>query len=70
MRTAVTTYNYQLEYVKNVYNAFCGGKISEAMDYQSKVAQIVASFNGEPIIPASKAVMECMGYKVGNAAFR
>lgn len=64
-----TTYNYQLKYVKGVYNSFLSGNIKQAMDYQTKVSKTVASFNGEPIIPASKAVLECMGYNVGNAAF-
>lgn len=64
-----TTYNYQLEYVKGVYNSFISENIASAMQYQTKVAQTVAAFNGKPIIPASKAVLECMGYDVGNATF-
>lgn len=64
-----TTYNYQLEYVKCLYEAFLDGNIKKAMEYQTKVSKTVASFKGEPIIPASKAVLECMGYDVGNAAF-
>lgn len=64
-----TTYNYQLEYVKGVYEAFRKGDIAGAMQYQMKASRTVAAFNGEPIIPASKAVLECMGYDVGNATF-
>lgn len=64
-----TTYNYQLEYVKGVYNAFSGGDKDKAMEYQTKVSETVSAFGGEPIIPASKAVLECMGYAVGNATF-
>lgn len=64
-----TTYNYQLKYIKGVYTAFINGDIKKAMDYQMKVSETVSAFNGEPIIPASKAVLECMGYDVGNAAF-
>lgn len=64
-----TTYNYQLEYVKGVYNSFLSGNINKAMEYQTKVSETVAAFCGEPIIPASKAVLECMGYHVGNATF-
>ncbi len=62
-----STYNYQLENVKGVWNAFRKNDLKRAMFYQSKVARTVAAFNGEPIIPASKAVMECMGFDVGNA---
>lgn len=64
-----TTYNYQLENVKCVWNAFEENDLKRAMFYQTKVARTVAAFNGEPIIPASKAVMECMGFDVGNATF-
>lgn len=64
-----TTYNYQLKYVRCVYESFLNGNIKKAMEYQMKVSKTVASFKGEPIIPASKAVLECMGYDVGNAAF-
>lgn len=64
-----TTYNYQFEHVKGVYESFLSGNIKKAMEYQVKVSKTVASFNGEPIIPASKAVLECMGYDVGNASF-
>lgn len=64
-----TTYNYQLEYVKGVYESFLHGDIKKAMDCQMKISKTVNAFNGEPIIPASKAVLECMGYEVGNAAF-
>lgn len=64
-----TTYNYQLEHVKGVYEAFKAGDVKTAMEYQTKASRTVAAFNGEPIIPASKAVLECMGYDVGNATF-
>lgn len=64
-----TTYNYQLENVKAVYESFLSGDIKKAMEYQRRVAGTVAALNGEPVIPASKAILECMGYKVGNASF-
>lgn len=64
-----TTYNYQLKYIKEIYNSFIENNIDNAKKYQVKVAKTVNAFNGEPIIPASKAVLECMGYDVGNATF-
>lgn len=64
-----TTYNYQLEYVKGVYDTFSSGDIKKAGEYQIKVSETVSAFNGEPIIPASKALLERMGYAVGNATF-
>lgn len=64
-----TTYNYQLKNAKAVYNSFMSGDVKKAMEYQIKVSRTVAAFQKEPIIPASKAVLECMGYDVGNATF-
>lgn len=64
-----TTYNYQFENVNGVYRYFKEGNIKKAMEYQMKVSKTVESLNGEPVIPASKAIMECMGYNVGNATF-
>lgn len=64
-----STYNYQLENVKGVYEAFTDNDINRAREYQKKASEVVFAFNGEPIIPASKAVLECMGYEVGNATF-
>lgn len=64
-----TTYNYQLPTVKAVYEAFLQGDIPHAMQAQLKVSRTVAAFCGEPIIPASKAVLTGMGYAVGNATF-
>lgn len=64
-----STYNYQLKYIKEVYNSFMNNDIDNAKKYQAKVAKTVNAFNKEPIIPASKAVLECMGYDVGNATF-
>lgn len=64
-----TTYNYRLKNVKGVWEAFLKSDIKKAMEYQTKIARTVAAFNGELIIPVSKAVMECMGFDVGNATF-
>lgn len=64
-----TTYNYQLKHVKGVYEAFMAGDIKKAMECQMKVSETVFAFNGEPIIPASKVVLENMGYDVGYATF-
>lgn len=64
-----TTYNFQLPNVKGVYEAFVRGDMKAAMEYQRKVTEAVAAFNGAPIIPAVKALLEQLGYAVGNAAF-
>ncbi len=64
-----TTYNFQLPNVKGVYEAFVRGDMTTAMAYQKKVAAVVAAFGGSPIIPGTKALLEKLGYAVGNAAF-
>ncbi len=64
-----TTYNYQLEYIREIYDSFKRGDMARALEFQTCASSVVAAFNGEPIIPASKALLECMGYEVGNAAF-
>lgn len=63
------TYNYQMKNLKGVWNAFLANDLKGAMEYQGKVAKTVAALNGEPVIPASKAVMEELGFSVGNATF-
>lgn len=64
-----STYNFQLKNIRGVYDSFLNGDICSAQQFQKKVADAVAAFNGEPIIPATKALLECMGYAVGNATF-
>lgn len=64
-----TTYNYQLEYIRGIYDSFGQGDMKRALEFQTRASDVVAAFGGEPIIPASKALLECMGYAVGNAAF-
>ena len=64
-----STYNYQLRHIRGVYDSFTKNETQKAAEYQKKVNRVVSSFGGEPVIPFSKAVLECMGYAVGNAAF-
>lgn len=65
-----TTYNYQLENMLAIYRNFMNGDSKTALEYQNKANAVVsASFSGEPIIPATKAIMDCLGYDVGNPAF-
>lgn len=64
-----TTYNFELPYVKKVYEAFMCGDMETAKSYQQKVVSVVEAFQGAPVIPATKAILERKGYAVGNAAF-
>lgn len=64
-----TTYNYALRHVRRIYDSFIKNDMADALISQKKIAAFVAALNGDPIIPASKALLEGMGYAVGNATF-
>ena len=64
-----TTYNFQVETMLNIYNCFKKGDISKAQEYQTKANRLISVLLKYKIIPATKVVMEAMGYEVGNAAF-
>ena len=64
-----TTYNYALKHIRRIYDSFIRRDTENALISQKKINAFVAALNGEPIIPASKALLEGMGYAVGNATF-
>lgn len=64
-----TTYNFQLETIKGIYDAFKNGDIQKAQELQTKANRVISVLLKYKIIPATKAVVEAMGYDVGNAAF-
>ena len=64
-----TTYNFQLETIKGIYNAFKNGDIQKAQELQTNANRVISVLLKYKIIPATKAVVEAMGYDVGNAAF-
>ena len=64
-----TTYNFQLETIKGIYNAFKNGDVQKAQVLQIKANRVISVLLKYKIIPATKAVVEAMGYDVGNAAF-
>lgn len=64
-----TTYNYILPLIRGVYDNFRAGNIDAAREYQMKADKIIKVLLSYTTIPASKVVMEKMGYAVGNAAF-
>ena len=64
-----TTYNYILPLIRGVYDNFRAGNIDAAREYQMKADKIIKVLLKCSTIPASKVVMERMGYAVGNAAF-
>lgn len=64
-----STYNVQLKTMRGIYDSFVSGNVNEALVYQKKAADFVNALNGEPVIPALKAILEVMGFAVGNATF-
>ena len=66
-----TTYNYNFNTFRKIYDLFGSGQFDEARELQSGVCKIIKSFreNKFRLIPAIKAMMESLGYDVGDAAF-
>ncbi len=64
-----TTYNFMLDIIKSVYDNFTAGDIRKAQESQTKADRIIAALLEYMTIPATKVVLESMGFEVGNAAF-
>lgn len=64
-----STYNFQLDNIKAVYNNFINNDIKAAQIYQTKADRIIAALLNYKTIPAVKVILEKMGFKVGNATF-
>ncbi len=64
-----TTYNFMLEIIKSVYRNFKEGNIAKAQLEQTRADRIIEALLRYVTIPATKVVLEKMGFAVGNAAF-
>lgn len=66
-----TTYNYNFLTFRKIYDLYKSGRLDEARELQLGVAKIIKSFrqNKFRLIPAIKAMVEHLGYDVGDAAF-
>lgn len=64
-----TTYNFMPDIIKGVYDAFLKNDIETANLYQTRADRIIAQLHRYKTIPATKAILENMGFAVGNAAF-
>ncbi len=58
-----------LETIKGIYESFVGGNIEQAQKYQYEADRIIEALLNYKTIPATKVVMEKMGFAVGNASF-
>lgn len=67
-----TTYNFMFSHYLNVYKAFRTGNMEKAREYQNKITSIIGALRSVkscPTIPATKALLEEMGFAAGDAAF-
>ena len=64
-----TTYNVMLPLYKKIYELYNKGDMKEALEFQKKADKVVGVIIKHGVIPATKAVLEMMGFEVGNATF-
>ena len=64
-----TTYNFMLDKYLKIYDSFKRGDIKTAQRVQTEADMIIAKLRGYKTIPATKVLVEAMGFAVGNASF-
>lgn len=63
------TYNFMLPLFRGVYDSFKAGDMAKAKKYQDKVTEIIAALRSFTTIPCAKALLEEVGFDMGNATF-
>ena len=64
-----STYNIMLPQFKEIYNLFKEGRLSEALEVQMKVNNVIDLMLKTKLIPAVKETIGFMGVNVGNGVF-
>ncbi len=64
-----TTYNFMLDTINEVYDNFVAKDMAKALEAQTKADRVIAEIGKYMLIPATKVILEAMGFAVGNAAF-
>ena len=64
-----TTYNFQMETIRKVYDSFISGDIESARKAQMQADAVISLLFKYKTIPVTKAILELQGFHVGNAAF-
>ena len=65
-----TTYNFNYDAIRSIYDLFKAGKIDEARREQENVCRMISMLHDSyRTIPATRALLEYMGYNVGDATF-
>ncbi len=61
-----TTYNYQMETIRKVYDCFRAGDMAGALEAQTQADRVVSMLFKYITLPVSKVILEGQGYEVGN----
>ena len=64
-----TTYNFMLDRYQEIYRAFHADEKDRAREVQMKADRVIKAVCNYDLIPATKALMEEMGFDAGNATF-
>ena len=64
-----TTYNFMLELIRSIYHNFKQNNMEAARKAQIQANRIISALSAYKLIPATKVILEAMGFMVGNAAF-
>ena len=64
-----TTYNYMFDIIKGVYDNYVKGDLAKAREMQNKADRIIGEMKNYRAIPATKAILEHMGFAVGYPSF-
>ena len=64
-----TTYNFMIDTIRDIYDNFKADKIEKAQEAQIKADRIIEALLKYKGIPATKVILEEMGFAVGNSAF-
>ncbi len=64
-----TTYNFLSGLMQTIYQSFRSHQLQAAQQAQAQADRIIAALLQYPLIPATKAVLEQMGFDVGLATF-
>ncbi len=63
------TYNFMFPLFRGIYDNFKSGNMEMAKKYQDKVTQIITALRSFTTIPCAKALLEEVGFEMGNATF-
>ena len=64
-----TTYNFIFDYIKGIYDSFIKGDMKSALEWQTKADRVIDVLHKYKTIPATKVILEKMGFAVGNCTF-